>query len=175
MLIFPINYIDYNKTKRNEIYSRILPLKESIQLKKKFSLLLCLVATIGLLSGCSISTDPITAETATGLWDKVFVLPLANFITFLYNLFNNNLGLAIILATAIVRLVLIPLYLKSNQSTAIMQEIQQEMMELYNKYNFNPMMGCLLPLLPMPIFLVFYQAISRHSLIKNASSSDFFV
>lgn len=166
-------------------------------MKKKFSLLLCLVATIGLLSGCSISTDPITAETATGLWDKVFVLPLANFITFLYNLFNNNLGLAIILATAIVRLVLIPLYLKSNQSTAIMQEIQpemekikkkyehkqdqasqvkmqQEMMELYKKYNFNPMMGCLLPLLQMPIFLAFYQAISRHPLIKNASSSHFF-
>ena len=82
-------------------------------MKKNFSLLLFLVLTIGLLSGCSISTEPITAATATGLWDKLFVLPLANFITFLYNILNNNLGLSIILATAIVRLVLIPLYLKS--------------------------------------------------------------
>ena len=166
-------------------------------MKKNFSLLLFLVLTIGLLSGCSISTEPITAATATGLWDKLFVLPLANFITFLYNILNNNLGLSIILATAIVRLVLIPLYLKSNQSTMVMQEIQpemekmkkkyehkqdqasqvkmqQEMIELYKKYNFNPMMGCLLPLLQMPIFLAFYQAISRHPLIKNASANEFF-
>lgn len=166
-------------------------------MKKNFSLLLFLVLTIGLLSGCSISTEPITAATATGLWDKLFVLPLANFITFLYNILNNNLGLSIILATAIVRLVLIPLYLKSNQSTMVMQEIQpemekmkkkyehkqdqasqvkmqQEMMELYKKYNYNPMMGCVLPFLQMPIFLAFYQAISRHPLIKDAGAAEFF-
>lgn len=166
-------------------------------MKKNFSLLLFLVLTIGLLSGCSISTEPITAATATGLWDKLFVLPLANFITFLYNILNNNLGLSIILATAIVRLVLIPLYLKSNQSTMVMQEIQpemekmkkkyehkqdqasqvkmqQEMMELYKKYNYNPMMGCVLPFLQMPIFLAFYQAISRHPLIKDAAAAEFF-
>lgn len=166
-------------------------------MKKKLSLVLCFVLAIGLLSGCAISPEPITAETASGLWDKVFVLPLASFITLLYKLLANNLGFAIILATAIVRLVLMPLYSKSNKSMAVMQEIQpemqriqkkyenkkdqasqvkmqQEMMELYKKYNFNPMMGCLLPLLQMPIFLAFYQAISRHPLIKNASANEFF-
>lgn len=166
-------------------------------MKKKLSLVLCFVLAIGLLSGCAISPEPITEETASGLWDKVFVLPLASFITLLYKLLANNLGFAIILATAIVRLVLMPLYSKSNKSMAVMQEIQpemqriqkkyenkkdqssqvkmqQEMMELYKKYNFNPMMGCLLPLLQMPIFLAFYQAISRHPLIKNASANEFF-
>ena len=166
-------------------------------MKKKLSLVLCFVLAIGLLSGCAISPEPITAETASGLWDKVFVLPLASFITLLYKLLANNLGFAIISATAIVRLVLMPLYSKSNKSMAVMQEIQpemqriqkkyenkkdqasqvkmqQEMMELYKKYNFNPMMGCLLPLLQMPIFLAFYQAISRHPLIKNASANEFF-
>ena len=150
-------------------------------MKKKLSVTLCLLLVVGLLSGCSISSVPITAETANGLWDKVFVLPLASFITLLYNLLSQNLGFAIILATVIVRLVLMPLYSKSNKSMAVMQEIQPEMqkiqkkyenkkdqasqvkmqtemMELYKKYNYNPMMGCLLPFLQMPIFLAFYQA-----------------
>lgn len=166
-------------------------------MKKKLSLVLCFVFAIGLLSGCAISPEPITAETASGLWDKVFVLPLASFITLLYKLLANNLGFAIILATAIVRLVLMPLYSKSNKSMAVMQEIQpemqriqkkyenkkdqasqvkmqQEMMELYKKYNYNPMMGCVLPFLQMPIFLAFYQAISRHPLIKDAAAAEFF-
>ncbi|MBQ1786635.1 MAG: YidC/Oxa1 family membrane protein insertase [Turicibacter sp.] len=166
-------------------------------MKKKLSLVLCLVLVVGLLSGCSISTEPITAGNASGLWEKVFVLPLASFITLLYKLLANNLGFAIILATAIVRLVLMPLYAKSNKSMSVMQEIQpemqriqkkyenkkdqqsqvkmqQEMMELYKKYNYNPMMGCLLPFLQMPVFLAFYQAISRHPLIQDAASASFF-
>ena len=166
-------------------------------MKKKLSLVLCFVLVAGLLSGCAISSEPITTETASGLWDKVFVLPLASFITLLYKLLSNNLGFAIILATAIVRLVLMPLYAKSNKSMAVMQEIQpqmqriqkkyenkkdqasqvkmqQEMMELYKKYNYNPMAGCLLPFLQMPVFLAFYQAISRHPLIHNAAAAEFF-
>ena len=166
-------------------------------MKKKLGLTLTLVLAVGLLSGCSISQVPITSETASGLWDKVFVLPLATFITFLYNILSQNLGFAIILATAIIRLILMPLYSKSNKSMAVMQEIQPEMqkiqkkyenkkdqasqakmqtemMDLYKKYNYNPMMGCILPFLQMPIFLAFYQAISRHPLIKDAAAAEFF-
>ena len=166
-------------------------------MKKKLGLTLTLVLAVGLLSGCSISQVPITSETASGLWDKVFVLPLATFITFLYNILSQNLGFAIILATAIIRLILMPLYSKSNKSMAVMQEIQPEMqkiqkkyenkkdqasqakmqtemMDLYKKYNYNPMMGCILPFLQMPVFLAFYQAISRHPLIKDAAAAEFF-
>ncbi|MDE5976985.1 MAG: YidC/Oxa1 family membrane protein insertase [Turicibacter sp.] len=166
-------------------------------MKKKLSFVLCFVLAIGLLSGCAVSSEPITAETASGLWDKVFVLPLASFITLLYKVLANNLGFAIILATAIVRLVLMPIYAKSTKSMSVMQEIQpemqriqkkyenkkdqasqvkmqQEMMELYKKYNYNPMMGCFLPFLQLPIFMAFYQAISRHELIKDAAAAEFF-
>ena len=166
-------------------------------MKKKLGLTLTLVLAVGLLSGCSISQVPITSETASGLWDKVFVLPLATFITFLYNILSQNLGFAIILATAIIRLILMPLYSKSNKSMAVMQEIQPEMqkiqkkyenkkdqasqakmqtemMDLYKKYNYNPLMGCILPFLQMPVFLAFYQAISRHPLIKDAAAAEFF-
>ncbi|KAB6100319.1 YidC/Oxa1 family membrane protein insertase [Bacteroides xylanisolvens] len=166
-------------------------------MKKKLSLVVSLILAIGLMTGCSISTKSITPETASGLWDKVFVLPLATFITFLYNILSQNLGFAIILATAIIRLILMPLYSKSNKSMAVMQEIQPEMqkiqkkyenkkdqasqakmqtemMDLYKKYNYNPMMGCILPFLQMPVFLAFYQAISRHPLIKDAAAAEFF-
>ncbi|MGL4337246.1 MAG: YidC/Oxa1 family membrane protein insertase [Turicibacter sp.] len=166
-------------------------------MKKKLSLTLSLLLVVGLLTGCSISQEPITAQTASGFWDTIFVLPLASFITFLYNLLNQNLGFAVILATALVRLVLMPIYAKSNKSMAVMQiiqpemqkiqkkyegksdqasqaKMQTEMMALYKEYNYNPMMGCFLPFLQMPVFLAFYQAIYRHPLIHDASSSDFF-
>ena len=103
-------------------------------MKKKLSLVVCFVLVAGLLSGCAVSSEPITAETASGLWDKVFVLPLASFITLLYKLLSNNLGFAIILATAIVRSVLMPIYAKSNKSMAVMQEIQPQMQRLQKKY-----------------------------------------
>ena len=62
-------------------------------MKKKLSLVLCFVLAIGLLSGCAISPEPITArDSVLDLWDKVFVLPLASFITLLYNLLAHNLG-----------------------------------------------------------------------------------
>ncbi|HAX73013.1 MAG TPA: stage III sporulation protein J [Firmicutes bacterium] len=165
-------------------------------MKKKLGLTLSLLLVFGLLTGCSIDNTPITQETASGLWETVFVYPLAWFITFLYNLFNSNLGFAIIVATALVRLVLMPIYAKSNKSMAVMQVIQpemqriqkkyenkkdqasqvkmqKEMTDLYKEYNYNPMMGCLLPFLQMPIFFAFYQAIYRHPLIQNVDSNFF--
>ena len=99
-------------------------------IEKEIKLITMFIFIVGMLLGCSISTEPITAETASGLWNKVFVLPLASFITLLYNLLNHNLRFAIILATAIVRGVLMPLYAKSNKSTTIMQEIQPEIKKL---------------------------------------------
>ena len=60
---------------------------------------------------------------------------------------------------------------KTDQASQV--KMQTEMMDLYKKYNFNPMMGCILPFLQMPVFLAFYQAISRHPLIKDAAASEF--
>lgn len=63
---------------------------------------------------------------------------------------------------------------ENKKDQASQAKMQTEMMELYKKYNYNPMMGCLLPFLQMPVFLAFYQAISRHPLIQNAAAADFF-
>ncbi|MDO4926727.1 MAG: hypothetical protein Q3980_13855, partial [Turicibacter sp.] len=39
---------------------------------------------------------------------------------------------------------------------------------------YNPMTACLTSLLQIPVFLAFYQAISRHPLIKDAAVAEFF-
>lgn len=95
---------------------------------------------------------------------------------FIYNLVNNY-GLAIILFSIVVKLVLFPLSVKQYKSTAAMKKIQPELekiqkkygndkeklqkeqMALYEKYEINPMAGCLPMLIQMPILFALYRVI----------------
>ena len=153
-------------------------------------LFVLLMLCVMLLAGCS-STDPITANSG-GFWDKWFVYPLSQLIIGVADLFNGNFGLSIILVTVLVRLVILPLYIKSMKSTAktqlIMPELkaiqdkykgktdqasqkkmQEQTMALYQKYQVNPLGGCLPMLIQMPILLAFYQAILRTEEIMSHS------
>lgn len=88
---------------------------------------------------------------------------------------THNYGIAIILFTVIIRLVLSPLYVAQIRSSKKMmllspklKELQKrygkdrealtrETMILYREYNTNPALGCVLPLLQAPILLsLFY-------------------
>ena len=87
-------------------------------------------------------------------------------------------GVAIILITILIRLVIWPLYAKSTRTmkrmsklTPKMKEIKelykddpqkqnQEIMGLYRKYGVNPLGGCLPMFVQMPIFLGFYRMLS---------------
>ncbi|MFD3155353.1 membrane protein insertase YidC [Haloimpatiens sp. FM7330] len=95
---------------------------------------------------------------------------LSNFIP------NDNItyGLSIILFTIIVRVILIPVYVKQIKSTSKMSEIQpqmktlqqkykndpqkyqQEMMKLYKENGANPLSGCLPLIVQMPILFSLY-------------------
>jgi YidC/Oxa1 family membrane protein insertase len=105
------------------------------------------------------------------------------FVTFLQNILltfyhaTGNAGVAIILFTVVARLIILPLTLKSLQSTRKMQELQpqikelqrtygkdpqklqQETMKLYREYKVNPAGGCLPMILQFPIFIGVYQAV----------------
>ena len=99
----------------------------------------------------------------------------------------KNWGLAIILLTLMINLILFPLTIKSFTSMHQMKKIQphmqklkelhkdnpqklnKEMMELYKKYNVNPLGGCLPLLLQMPIFIALYQGLMRSIELKGAS------
>jgi len=95
----------------------------------------------------------------------------------------NQYWLGLVVVTLIVRSLGWPIYSKSNAMTTNMQQaqpelnkiqekykgrtdelsqkkMQQETMEIYKKYNINPL-GCLLPFLQMPIFIAMYQVVRR--------------
>ncbi|MBK9942438.1 MAG: membrane protein insertase YidC [Kouleothrix sp.] len=109
------------------------------------------------------------------IW-AIFVGFLENVLLTFYG-FTGNGGLAIILFTVVARLIILPLTLKSLQSTRKMQELQpqlkelqrkhgkdqqkltEETMRLYREYKVNPAGGCLPMLLQFPIFIGVYQAV----------------
>ena len=87
---------------------------------------------------------------------------------------TGNYGLAIILTTIIVRLLLFPLTISQNKSMVAMRRIQPELnviqkkyannkeeqqkktMELYQKHKINPLGGCLPMLVQLPILWAFF-------------------
>jgi membrane protein insertase, YidC/Oxa1 family, C-terminal domain len=104
--------------------------------------------------------------------------PLGKFLYFIYNTLGfHYYGLAIIIFTVVVKLVLLPLTVKQYKSTSKMQVIQpqiqeiqkrykndkeklnQEMMKVYQENSVNPAGGCLPLLVQMPILISLYWVI----------------
>ena len=108
---------------------------------------------------------------------------------FIYNLVNNY-GLAIILFSIVIKLLLFPLSIKQYKSTAAMKKIQTELtklqkkygndkeklqkeqMALYEKYGINPMAGCLPTLIQMPILFALYRVIMMPLTYISGISED---
>ncbi|WP_028973380.1 membrane protein insertase YidC [Spirochaeta cellobiosiphila] len=99
----------------------------------------------------------------------------------------HNYGVAIILLTFLVRLVLYPITRKSYQSTAAMQAVQPKiteirekfkddpnkmnmaMADLYKKEGVNPLGGCLPMVLQLPIFFALYRLLNSHFDLRGAA------
>lgn len=106
------------------------------------------------------------------MWDW-FIDFLANIIQ-LFEGFIGDWGIAIIIMTVIIRLLLLPLTLRQQKSMADMQvvtpllnEIQtkyaddpqrlnEEMMKFYSEHKFNPLAGCLPMIIQMPVFVALF-------------------
>src|SRR3954451_17254638 len=102
--------------------------------------------------------------------------PLSSLLAFFYGLIPNY-GIAIVLLTVVVMLILTPFTVKSTRSMLAMQRLQPEikrlqaqhkndrqalneaMMAFYKEHNVNPLSGCLPMLLQMPVFFGLYEAI----------------
>ena len=111
-------------------------------------------------------------------WFGGVMNPFANLLLSMLNWFYGlvpNYGIAIILLTVVVRLVMVPLTIKQMRSMKQMQALapevealrekykddQQEqskrMMEMYRERGVNPLGGCFPVLLQMPIFVALYR------------------
>ena len=108
---------------------------------------------------------------------RFFTRPIFNILEIFYHLVGN-FGVAIMLLTVVLKLVLYPMADKSYESMAKMKKIapeveklkakhkddpakqQQEMMALYQKEKINPMMGCLPMLIQIPVFYSLYKVLT---------------
>jgi YidC/Oxa1 family membrane protein insertase len=149
---------------------------------KKISMASLFIGIMLLMSGCFNIDEPIKSD-AGGIWDPFFVYPLSWLMTTIADALNNSYGLAIIIVTIILRILILPLMIKQTKSTKAMQalqpqmkelrekysakdqqtqqKLQKEMMELFQTHGVNPLAGCLPILVQMPILIAFYHAIIR--------------
>ncbi|MFC2011624.1 YidC/Oxa1 family membrane protein insertase [Chloroflexota bacterium] len=114
-----------------------------------------------------------------GIWDLIILNPIINVLITLSGYLLNSVGLAIILLTILVNLLMYPLTQKQLRASRAMQEIQGEIGELRKKYAKDRQKlaqeqmkvmkesgasywGCLMPMLiQMPVWIVLYQSIIR--------------
>ena len=103
----------------------------------------------------------------------IICIPFAWLVRLLYTL-TGSYGMAIILFTLVVKLIMLPFQMKSKKSMMRMSRIngkiqeiqkkyannqakmQEEMQKLYAEEGVNPMSGCLWSFLPLPILLALY-------------------
>lgn len=107
-----------------------------------------------------------------------FILnPIITVMAGLYAILGNNIVLAIIALTVIIRLLLFPLTAQQQKSSKAMQQVQPQLkkiqekykndreglakaqMDLYREYGINPLAGCLPLLIQLPILIALYQSI----------------
>jgi len=113
----------------------------------------------------------------TGVWNTILLNPMVNFLVLMSKYFLGSFGIAIIVLTIIIRLLMFPLTMKQLQSSKAMQELQpkmkelqkkyakdqqklnQEVMKLYKEGGVNPL-GCALPMIvQFPIWIALYQSV----------------
>ena len=105
-------------------------------------------------------------------------VPFAWLVRLFYNL-TNSYGVALILFTLVIKLIMLPFQMKSKKNmmrmsrvSGQMQELQkryaknqaklqEEMQKLYEEEGVNPMSGCLWSLIPFPILIALYSIIRQ--------------
>jgi len=137
----------------------------------------------------------ITSGGYEGIWTTLFVKPLAFLIIQLGKL-TKNYGVAIILLTLLIRLILYPVTKKTAMQSEVMKEAKpeldklelkyrgkndqesmmkksQEMMMIYKKYNISPLSGCLFAFIQIPLFFAFYESLNRLPVLFEGSILGF--
>ena len=118
-------------------------------------------------------------------WYYFLTKPFFYILDFLYN-FIGNMGWAILLFAALLRLVMFPIANKSYDSMSKMKKIQpklkelqeryqddkmklqQETMEMYRREKINPAAGCLPMLIQIPVFFSLYKVLNISIEIRHA-------
>jgi len=109
-------------------------------------------------------------------FNLIFYQPLFNLLIFFYNIIpGNDIGVAIIILTILIRIILYPLSLQSIKSQKALQDLQpkldalkekykdkkeelaQAMIKLYKEEKVNPFSSCLPLLIQLPFLIAVYK------------------
>jgi len=111
------------------------------------------------------------------LFNEILYRPIFNVLVFLYNIIpGHDFGIAIILLTVVIRIILFPILYKSTKSRLALsalqpkiKEIQQkfktkeeqsrELMKTYKEHNVNPLSGCLPLVVQIVILFQLYKVL----------------
>lgn len=135
---------------------------------------------VGLEDMLDIGTTPFV-----GWLIKIFAVPIMWVLPAMYKIIPNY-GVVIILFALLVKIITLPLSMKSFKSMNAMKEVQpkidelrkkykkdaqkmnSEIMKLYKEHGVNPMSGCL-PMLPqMPLFFAMFSVFRSTILLRDA-------
>ena len=113
----------------------------------------------------------------TGVWNTILLEPILNLLVLMSRYFLGSFGIAVIVLTIIIRLLMFPLTMQQLKSSKAMQtlgpkmkelqkkyakdqeKLNQEMMRLYKEEGINPL-GCALPMVvQFPIWIALYQSV----------------
>lgn len=115
----------------------------------------------------------------SNIWNIVLYHPLLNALAFLVSIIpGGDVGLAVILLTVLVKVILFPLSQKSIESQAEMNILTPELnkikasgaskeeqakltFELYKKHKVNPFSGCILVFIQIPVIFALYYVFSK--------------
>ena len=135
------------------------------------------------LTGCTPDTTPSGDIDRSGIWGK-FVGLISDGLDYFYEL-TGDYGVAILLITLTVRIVVFPLMMKQIRYQKTMQQLQpeltkirekykndrekqsQETMKLFQQYGANPLSGCFPIIVQMPVLFALYQAIVANQELKH--------
>ena len=108
-----------------------------------------------------------------------YIMMLLGWVLKMCSILTGNYGIALILFTVLIKVLLMPLTVKQQRSMLKTQKIQplmmeiqqkyandkeklnQETMKLYQKYKINPMSGCLPMLIQLPILMMLYWVVRK--------------
>lgn len=125
------------------------------------------------------------------LWETLFVKPLA-WVILKLGYVVKNMGISVIIIGLLIRLILMPIQIKTVKQSEGIKKAQpeiarierkykdktdndslmmksQETMLVYKKYKINPVSGCLGAFIQLPLFFAFLEAINRVPAIFEGS------
>ncbi len=124
------------------------------------------------------------------LYNQIFYRPIFNILVWFYEAASfHDLGIAIILTTILVRLILYPFFHKGAKQQMLMQRIQphvkkiqeqhkgdmqkqsEALMALYKEHGVNPFSSFLLLIIQLPIMLAFYWVVSSGITVAQLSAN----